>query len=176
MPASDASAELLMAKRYVKVSLNHCFCTWIGVPACKHNQTHRGVKMQRGEVCKPASRRQDRWGCREWYFSSRNAVHCCTPGTQSHRFARTWVGVRDEHPGCHVARRVGAELLRKDAEAAAGESLGDAERCGQADEPRAHHCHLGCCHLQGAELAGTGTYKVRSKAEHQHLQGPQTKD
>lgn len=67
------------------------------------------------------------------------------------RFAHTWVSVRDEHPGRHVARRVGAELLCKDAEGAAGEGLGDAERGGQADEPRAHHRHLGCCHLRGAE-------------------------
>lgn len=33
------------------------------------------------------------------------------PQAPARRVARTWVGVRDEHPGCNITRRVGAELV-----------------------------------------------------------------
>lgn len=145
-PASDASAELLMAKRYAKVSLNHCFCTWIGVPACKHNQTHSENAKRKG--MQASIEEIGEVGMQGVVLFLPNRCALLHP---ERRFARTWVSVRDEHPGRHVARRVGAELLCKDAEGAAGEGLGDAERGGQADEPRAHHRHLGCCHLRGAE-------------------------
>lgn len=71
--------------------------------------------------------------------------------------ARTWAGVRDEHPSCDVARCVGAELVCKDCHGAAGERLHDAQCGGQADDSRANHCDLGCCHVQDAVPEERGT-------------------
>jgi len=113
MPASDASAELLMAKRYVKVSLNHCFCTWIGVPACEQ------IKHAERENAK----RRSVQACIKKIGQTGNAGHgpflpeplCVTAHAVSRatprRAARTWVGVRDEDPGRDVTRCVGAELV-----------------------------------------------------------------
>lgn len=136
----------------------------------------RGI-MQSGEAYKGVSRIWDRQGTqvKELFFLSLYTL--LHTWTQLHKvpwavlpwIKQTWIGVRDEHPSCHITRCVGAELVRKERHRAGGTSLCDAQGCGQADDSCAHHGNLGWGHLQDAETEERCSYLHLETTYHMSL-------
>lgn len=106
------------------------------------------------------------WLCHRPRHSPRDSPRCPSTG----RVPLTWIRVRNEHPGCHVAGGVRSDLVCDDRDGARRAQLGKAQGGGEPHHAGPHHGDLGPVHgpagtrghRAGPESGGRGPPQVPS--------------